>query len=310
MTYESSLLGSHAANMATYALYVLVVFLVNNFDVRSEMEVVRLFFLYFGQFEWESNMITIYGAIKTPNFYDRLKNEFCFDIRKFALHERGTQDPTEFPLKPAPLFAPEDLQDLMFQFSMIRALTVTPHLSTEQLCATLLNQPRRTPNLKFVNILDPCLQSNNLGKSISLFNAHRLKEALKLQRGRVGQMRQIREPSEYFEAMVDFFKFTFEMCNVLPPLSIYLPQLQLVRQQSSDPLFDDMTQDTCVEESKFASAQEPKIDILKLLQRRCDRLREQLRNVQLSTIEIETLEKEIRLNSEGQLKSLKGEVDI
>lgn len=33
MTYEASLLGSHAANMATYALYVLVVFLVNNFDV-------------------------------------------------------------------------------------------------------------------------------------------------------------------------------------------------------------------------------------------------------------------------------------
>jgi hypothetical protein len=33
MTYEASLLGSHAANMATYALYVLIIFLVNNFEV-------------------------------------------------------------------------------------------------------------------------------------------------------------------------------------------------------------------------------------------------------------------------------------
>ena len=31
MTYEASLLGSHAANMATYALYIIVIFLVNNF---------------------------------------------------------------------------------------------------------------------------------------------------------------------------------------------------------------------------------------------------------------------------------------
>lgn len=54
MTYEASLLGSHAANMATYALYVLVVFLINNFEVHSAIEVFRLFFEYFGKFEWES----------------------------------------------------------------------------------------------------------------------------------------------------------------------------------------------------------------------------------------------------------------
>ena len=54
MTYEASLLGSHAANMATYALYVLVVFLVNNFKIESPMELFRLFFNYFGKFDWDS----------------------------------------------------------------------------------------------------------------------------------------------------------------------------------------------------------------------------------------------------------------
>ena len=113
MTYEASLLGSHAANMATYALYVLVVFLVNNFDVQSEMEVVRLFFLYFGRFEWESHMVTIYGAIKTPNFYDRLKNEFGMDIKKFAASERTQNDSSDFPYRKELLFSPEDLSELM-----------------------------------------------------------------------------------------------------------------------------------------------------------------------------------------------------
>jgi len=91
MTYEASLLGSNAANMATYALYILVVFIINNFDVRSPFEVFRLFFGYFSKFDWENQMITIYGTIKTLNFYDRLKTEFNFDIKKFALAERKLQ---------------------------------------------------------------------------------------------------------------------------------------------------------------------------------------------------------------------------
>lgn len=48
MTYEASLLGSHAANMATYALYVLVIYIVNNFEVKDSMDVFRVFFEYFG----------------------------------------------------------------------------------------------------------------------------------------------------------------------------------------------------------------------------------------------------------------------
>ena len=68
MTYEASLLGSHAANMATYALYVLVIFLVNNFEVETPLELFRLFFKFFGKFDWDSQIITIQGAISAFNF--------------------------------------------------------------------------------------------------------------------------------------------------------------------------------------------------------------------------------------------------
>lgn len=53
--YEASLLGSHAACMATYALYVLVVFILNNFyeELSTPLDVFYKFFEYFGQFEWD-----------------------------------------------------------------------------------------------------------------------------------------------------------------------------------------------------------------------------------------------------------------
>ena len=74
MTYESSLLGSHAANMATYALYIIVIFLLNNFyeELQSPLDVFKKFFDYFGSetknFDWETRMLTIFGPVKTLNF--------------------------------------------------------------------------------------------------------------------------------------------------------------------------------------------------------------------------------------------------
>ena len=43
-------------------------------------------------------------------------------------------------------------------------------------------------------------------------------------------MSLIKSADEYFVELVDLFKYTFEMCNVLPPLSIYLPQLSVTSQ--------------------------------------------------------------------------------
>ena len=85
---------------------------------------------------------------------------------------------------------------------------------------------RRAPQLKFINIVDPCLTSNNLGKSISLFNSHRLREALKLQNARMQSIMEASfTPQQYFAELVDIFKYTFEVCGVLPPIAIHLPQL-------------------------------------------------------------------------------------
>jgi hypothetical protein len=92
MTYEASLLGSHAANMATYALYIIVIFLVNNFyeELNTPLDVFRKFFEYFGSttFDWDQKLLTIFGPVKTLNFQERIKNEGEFDVDKLALIDR------------------------------------------------------------------------------------------------------------------------------------------------------------------------------------------------------------------------------
>ena len=76
-TYEANFLGSYAACMATYALYVLVLFIFNNFyeELKTPMDVFRKFFELWGLFDWDQNIITIYSPIRTINYYERLKNE-------------------------------------------------------------------------------------------------------------------------------------------------------------------------------------------------------------------------------------------
>jgi hypothetical protein len=75
LTYESSLLGSYAACMATYALYALILYVFNNYndELQTPLDVFKKFFQVWGSFDWDSNIITIYGPVKLFNFYDRLK---------------------------------------------------------------------------------------------------------------------------------------------------------------------------------------------------------------------------------------------
>ena len=73
--------------MAAYALYVLVIFVINNYydELHTPMDVFRKFFEVWGgtNFDWDQNLITIYGPIKTINFYERLKNEVRLTLNSY-----------------------------------------------------------------------------------------------------------------------------------------------------------------------------------------------------------------------------------
>ena len=96
MTYESSLLGSQLACMATYGMYTLSLYVFNNYGIDSkknklittEMQFLRKFFEVFGEFDWDKHMVTIYGPVRIMNSYDRLRDECNFDMNQLALNER------------------------------------------------------------------------------------------------------------------------------------------------------------------------------------------------------------------------------
>jgi hypothetical protein len=90
MTYDGNLLGSHAANMATYALYIQIIFLLNNFhtELKTPLDVFYKYFSFFSSFDWERYMLSVYGPINTLSVCDRSKNQSEIDIERLAITER------------------------------------------------------------------------------------------------------------------------------------------------------------------------------------------------------------------------------
>ena len=63
--------------MATYALYTLILCTINNYydELETPMDVFRKFFEVWGNFDWFSNIVTVYSPISNFNFYDNLKEK-------------------------------------------------------------------------------------------------------------------------------------------------------------------------------------------------------------------------------------------
>lgn len=79
---------------------------------------------------------------------------------------------------------PKDLQHLIGKYAAMRLLSYSQMPDEDGVhptAADLSLKFKRGMNLKYINIIDPCFSKNNLGKSISLFNSYRLKEAFKMQ---------------------------------------------------------------------------------------------------------------------------------
>lgn len=83
LTFDAALLGSHTANMTTYALYILVTFLLNNFhdELETPFDVFKRFFDYFSDFDWSSKILTIYGPVSCHS-HKRSIEEVAMDERE------------------------------------------------------------------------------------------------------------------------------------------------------------------------------------------------------------------------------------
>jgi poly(A) polymerase Pap1 len=74
-SYQARILGSQNACLGTYALEIMIASVLNNFynQLYSPFQVFVKFFQFFANFQWQNYILTLYGPIKTLNFYDHLK---------------------------------------------------------------------------------------------------------------------------------------------------------------------------------------------------------------------------------------------
>ena len=166
--YEGHILGSHIGCFSTYALEVLILFVLNNFydELQSPLHVFFKFFDVFGDFAWDDYIVTIYGPVSVALYWENCAYS-DFNVNTLALDERKTN----------PRFAGKKLR-----------ITPSECLEKTNYFAELKRQYQQThmPSwnkkglaLKHLNIVDPLFPGNNLGRSVSNFHHYRIKRVLR-----------------------------------------------------------------------------------------------------------------------------------
>eukprot|EP00826_Nyctotherus_ovalis_P057732 TRINITY_DN7901_c0_g1_i16.p1 TRINITY_DN7901_c0_g1~~TRINITY_DN7901_c0_g1_i16.p1 ORF type:complete len:258 (-),score=62.66 TRINITY_DN7901_c0_g1_i16:497-1270(-) len=72
--YESHILGSQNGNLCSYAIEVMIIYILNNYydECYSPLDVLRTFIRSFATFDWEKQILTIFGPIPTASYTKEL----------------------------------------------------------------------------------------------------------------------------------------------------------------------------------------------------------------------------------------------
>ena len=156
--YESRLLGAHHALISTYALETLVLYILNTFhkELSTPLEVLHRFLTFFADFDWDRMAISIHGPVPLEQLD--------------SVQSRPPDAPEGL------LLTPEFLWRMLDKYGNDAILP--------------RDQSQRRPTVpKYLNVVDPLLPSNNLGRSVSQGNAKRIQKALRLGADRLSALR-------------------------------------------------------------------------------------------------------------------------
>ncbi|KAM7256026.1 hypothetical protein ACFE04_011767 [Oxalis oulophora] len=170
--YESRLLGAHHGLLSTYALETLVLYIILvDSSATSPLSVLVGFLDYFSKFDWENHCFSLNGPVCRSSLpqivaaYPEISNDKPFRRQEF-------------------------LQKCVDMFSI-------PSGGFE------FEKTSRAFPQKFMNIIDPLNKSNNLGRSVSKGNFHRICSAFKYGADKLGQILLL--PNELITAELKSF---------------------------------------------------------------------------------------------------------
>ena len=234
--YEGKLMGSNIGLMASYTLEILVIYLFNLHydDIHNEFDGFEKFFQLMQQFNWEKNVISLYGIFSNFNFYQRLtkfneivKTErqskenkdvninqpFWYLEKEYIIKEKN-ENGEEINIKTLTSKISEPLLNLNDLKKFINSLN-------KGLGNIYLKKEGNTINgsnfHKLINVLDPLNNHNNLGKSINYHSNSKMKIVIIYMNKRLKNIQTIRKkanPFLYMNSLLNLFKSTLSSTYV------------------------------------------------------------------------------------------------
>ncbi|KAE8655533.1 Melibiase family protein isoform 1 [Hibiscus syriacus] len=154
--YESRTLGAHHGLISTYALEIMILYIINVFHLSlcGPLAVLYKFLDYYSSFDWANYCITITGPVSISSL-----------TAVFA----------EIP--------ETDVDELLLSRDFLSYCRETYFVPTQSLEIGANGFP-----VKYMNIVDPLKVNNNLGRSVSKGNFHRIRCALTYGAQRLGEI--------------------------------------------------------------------------------------------------------------------------
>lgn len=74
--YDSHILGSQHGNLCSYAIEIMILYIMNNYYDRclTPLDILKMFIRIFSKFDWADNILTIFGVIPIAQYNKAIEN--------------------------------------------------------------------------------------------------------------------------------------------------------------------------------------------------------------------------------------------
>ena len=225
--YEGKLMGSNMGLMATYTLEILVIYIFNYYydEINNEFEGFEKFFEIIQKFNWEKEIISLFGIISNFEFFQKLQN-YNNNIRieeeknkkiinkPYWYLEKGENN-NDIKEKEK-----ENLNKKEFLLNINDVKNFMYHLNKGMEYTFLRNEGNIISSSNFdkmINVLDPLNNHNNLGRSITYHNKSRMKIVISFMLKKLKNINKIRNSSNpfiYMNYLLNLFKDTLSTIDL------------------------------------------------------------------------------------------------